>query len=95
MQKEINRLYRSDCANVIVWIFLLWLVVTFVFLHSAGAFKVYQVRLIAMGAALAALIFGTSALVAVLSHLKKNCRELYTEELKNLQLMKQAQKAGE
>ncbi len=80
---RINKLYRQDRGLVFVFILFVWAVLGFVLKNVLSLAMNNLIRNVALVAGLLAGIFVTSALVAVLAHLKKNCIALYSEELQN------------
>lgn len=80
---KINKLYRQDRGLVFVFILFVWAVLGFVLKNVFSLAMNDLIRNVALGAGLLAGIFVTSALVAVLAHLKKNRIALYSEELQN------------
>lgn len=82
-RKTINKLYRQDTGLIIAFILFVWVVLAFVLMNVLSLALAEITRDVALGAGIVAGIFVTSALVAVLVHLKKNCHALYSEELRN------------
>ena len=80
---RINKLYRQDRGLVFVFILFVWAVLGFVLKNVLSLAMNDLTRNVALVAGLLAGIFVTSALVAVLAHLKKNRIALYSEELLN------------
>ena len=80
---KINKLYRQDRGLVFVFILFVWAVLGFVLKNVLSLAMNDLIRNVALVAGLLAGIFVTSALVAVLAHLKKNRIALYSEELQN------------
>ena len=80
---RINKLYRQDRGLVFVFILFVWAVLGFVLKNVLSLAMNDLLRNVALVAGLLAGIFVTSALVAVLAHLKKNRIALYSEELQN------------
>jgi len=80
---RINKLYRQDRGLVFVFILFVWAVLGFVLKNVLSLAMNDLIRNVALVAGLLAGIFVTSALVAVLAHLKKNRIALYSEELQN------------
>jgi hypothetical protein len=96
MDKQRQRMFQGDYLNVVFWIALMWIVLSFVYLESAAAFNFSKLaRDIALGIGSIVAVFATASLTAVLVHLRKNRDLLYAEDLANLQLMKACQKEGE
>lgn len=80
---KVDKLYRQDKGLVFVFILFVWVVLGFV-LMSVTSLKVSDlIRHVAEVAGVLAGVFVTSALAAVLVHLKKNRLALYSEELHN------------
>lgn len=80
---KINKLYRQDTGLVFVFILFVWVVLGFVLMSVSSLAVSDLIRNVALVAGVVAGIFVTSALVAVLVHLKKNRIALYSEELQN------------
>lgn len=81
--EKINKLYRQDTGLIFVFILFVWVVLGFVLLNVTSLAVSDLIRNVALIAGVVAGIFVTSALVAVLVHLKKNRIALYNEELQN------------
>lgn len=82
-RSKIDKLYRQDTGLVFIFILFVWVVLGFV-LMSVSSLEISDlIRHVALVAGVLAGIFVTSALVAVLVHLKKNRLALYSEELHN------------
>lgn len=80
---KINKLYRQDTGLIFVFILFVWVVLGFVLMNVSSLAVNDVIRNVALVAGAVAGFFVTSALVAVLVHLKKNRITLYSEELQN------------
>lgn len=80
---KIDKLYKQDTRLVFVFILFVWSVLGFVLVNVSSLAESDLIRNVALLSGIVAGIFVTSALVAVLVHLKKNRHALYSEELQN------------
>jgi len=76
-----TKMYQQDTALVVIFIILVWLVLGFVLISISSLAPNDLVRDVTLGAGSLAGIFVTSALIAVLVHLKKNRVGIYNDEL--------------
>lgn len=79
-EEKIKKMYWKDTVLVLIFIAFAWLVVGFVLREVSSLAHTEFIRYVALAAGSAALIFVTSALIAVLVHLKKNRTAIYSEE---------------
>lgn len=84
MENKIRRLYYQDSVILLFFLILLWSIIAFVIANInttiSNSTVEFAVALAGFGVALCA----TSAMFAVLVHIKKNCTMIYSEELENL-----------
>ena len=80
---KINKLYRQDTWLVFVFILFVWVVLGLVLVNVTSLAVNDVIRNVALFVGVVAGFFVTSALVAVLVHLKKNRIALYSEEIRN------------
>lgn len=80
-EQKINKMYRKDTRLVIIFIVFVWIVLGYVLVSVSDIAPNSGIRNVAIGAGGIAIISVTSALIAVLSHLKKNRIAVYSEEL--------------
>ena len=76
-----TKMYRQDTGLVVIFIILVWLVLGFVLISISGLAPDDLIRNVILVTGSIAGIFVTSALIAVLVHLKKNQDSIYSEEL--------------
>lgn len=81
---KINKLYWQDTGLVSLFIVFVWVVLGFVLMSVSTLAPTEFIRDVALTAGSVAGIFVTSALVAVLVHIKKNRISLYSEELQQI-----------
>ena len=81
MEAKIRKMYMADCA--IILLFIIGLCSVLVYITSKVAPLVSEISV--LGAIFIAfalvIIFGTASSIAVLSHLKKNQRQIYLPEI--------------
>jgi len=82
---KVDRMYRQDTGLVVIFIVLVWLALGFVLISISSLASNDLVRDVTLGAGSLAGIFVTSALIAVLVHLKKNKAEIYKDELRQIE----------
>lgn len=75
------KMYRQDTGLVVIFIIFVWLVLGFVLISISSLAPNDLIRDVTLGAGSMAGIFVTSALIAVLVHLKKNRVGIYSDEL--------------
>jgi hypothetical protein len=81
---KINKLYWQDTGLVSFFIIFVWGVLGYVLITVRSLTKSILIKDTAVATGLIAGIFVTSALVAVLVHIKKNKIALYREEVEQL-----------
>ncbi|MEL7566695.1 MAG: hypothetical protein AAGU27_17695 [Dehalobacterium sp.] len=81
MEEKIKKMYRGDSNLIIAFTVFLWIVLIYTMLVVSGLAPDHTVRIAAIGAAVVAGAAATTALMAVLGHLKRNKQELYTEDI--------------
>lgn len=81
MEEKIGKMFRRDCALIIGFMVFLWVVLAYVLKIVSGLTDDPAVKTVAMGAGIIAGIAATSGMVAVISHLKNNKKELYTQDI--------------
>ncbi len=86
---EKDKMYRQDTGLVVIFIVCVWLVLGFVLISISSLAPDELIRDVTLVVGSMAGIFVTSALIAVLVHLKKNRVGIYSEEL--CQVAKQAE----
>jgi hypothetical protein len=81
MEKRILKLYRRDCALIIISVMALWLVLLSVMaaVSSLGVGQIISV--IALGSGITAGTVATVSLFALLRHLRKNQQDIYSEDI--------------
>lgn len=78
---KMDKMYRQDTGLVVVFIIFVWLILGFVLISVSSLAPNDLIRNAILVAGSTAGIFVTSALIAVLAHLKKNRAGIYSEEL--------------
>jgi len=81
MESRIKRMYFQDCAVIVIFMAILWLLLIFAVTKVSVIAPTRTVSMIIIIVGLAAGAFATASSIAVLSHLKKNQRQLYVEEI--------------
>ncbi|ATW27308.1 hypothetical protein [Candidatus Formimonas warabiya] len=81
MEEKIKKMYRGDCNLIIAFTIFLWIVLISTMIVVSSLAPSHTVRIIALGAAIIAGVTATTALLAVLGHLKKNQTQLYSEDI--------------
>jgi hypothetical protein len=84
MEKRVVRMYLVDCATIMVSMVLTWAVMALVLRTVLGLTSDLAVRATIEIAAATAAVFATSALIAVLVHLRRNRETLYAEDVAHL-----------
>jgi len=80
-EAKMDKMYRQDTGLVLIFIVFVWLVLGFVLINISSLAPNILIRDVNLVVGLVAGIFVTSALIAVLVHLKKNRVGIYSEEL--------------
>lgn len=89
-EKQIRSMFNGDILNIVFWIVFMWVVLTAVFFGAVSPLaNDSAVRMLAFVIGAIAGIFQTASLLSCIGHLKKNREQLYTEDILNLELMKQ------
>jgi len=81
MEEKIKKMYRGDSNLIIAFTIFLWIVLIYTMIVVSGLAPDNTVRIAAISAAIVAGVTATTALLAVLGHLKRNKQELYTEDI--------------
>jgi len=81
MEEKIKRMYRGDANLIIAFTIFLWIVLIYTMIIVNSLAPSHTVRIVAISAAVIAGVAATTALIAVLGHLKKNKQELYSEDI--------------
>lgn len=87
--QEIKRRYYWDLSTLTVFIVLAWVVIASVLIKVINLSHDPVVNYTVLAAGITGLIFTTSALAAVIMHLKHNGSTLYREEIKADLLIKE------
>jgi hypothetical protein len=80
IEKQAARAYAGDRAVIVICLVLTWLVLAFVLREVLGIADEAGTRAALAVSAAAAAVFCTSALAAVLTHLRRNRESLYRED---------------
>lgn len=81
MDKRINKMLVRDCAVIISILAVLWCILCFAMVQVSAIISSHTVRIGILAAGLLVTAFATAASAAVLIHLRRNRKKLYTEEL--------------
>lgn len=81
MEAKIRKMFLGDCTLIIMSIAFLWVVLVYVMTVVAGMADIPAQRTVALGAGTIAGVSATTGLVALISHLKNNKIELYTQDI--------------
>lgn len=81
MKKRIKMMYFQDRMVIFSFMISFWAILSYVMVNISYLDIDYTIKLIILLAGILAGIFGTTALIAVLIHLKKNCDELYMQDV--------------
>jgi hypothetical protein len=80
VSRRSHNLYRIDSAVIWASLAALWITLASALFGVRGLSSDWRVRAVLAGSAALAGIFATSALLALLLHLRKDRRELYPED---------------
>ncbi len=81
MENKIKKLYLQDCIIVLIFMIVLWSILVYVLSKVVLIAPGTTVKMFVIFIGIMAGTFATAAMVAVLVHLKKNQKQLYTEEI--------------
>lgn len=81
MKEKILKIYRGDIALIGTCIILIWVALIFVLIQVEGLINNIAASILLAAACFLSLFFLTGALVGVISHLKHNRTNLYTEDI--------------
>lgn len=81
MEKKINRMYLKDCLSILTTMIVLWVTLIFVMInvYSVASNQMLEITIVLVGVIACSL--ASSALFAVIVHLKKNRSDLYSEDI--------------
>jgi membrane associated rhomboid family serine protease len=88
MEEQIRKMLFRDRSLIIICIFFLWVVLISTISVVSGLAPMTSVRILASIVGVVVGVSVTSALIAVLAHLKKHRNELYSEDIMWSQLVK-------
>lgn len=83
MEPSLRRKYTADFITILVFIVFTWSVLLFVLKNVYDIASTYEIRALMVISCFVVGAFATSALVAVVHHLRKNGESVYHEELLN------------
>ncbi|MBK5261702.1 MAG: hypothetical protein JJE17_03900 [Peptostreptococcaceae bacterium] len=83
MENKIQKLYRTDCATMLIILTVFGILLAFITLNVVPLTSDVASKGLIMGAAALVAVFGTASSFAVLIHLKKSKRQIYVEDLCN------------
>ncbi|MFT5874588.1 MAG: energy-coupling factor transporter transmembrane protein EcfT [Clostridium sp.] len=83
MEIKIKKMYWQDCITIFTFMVILWIVLAYVIINVSAISPTIMVKIIAIITGSIAGAFSTTALIAVLVHLRKNGQQLYMEDLSN------------
>ncbi|MCR6544554.1 hypothetical protein [Dehalobacterium formicoaceticum] len=82
MEAKIRKMFFVDRTLIITSLAFLWVVLVYVMTVVAGMTDILPAqKIVALGAGIIAGVSATIGLVALISHLKNNKTELYTEDI--------------
>lgn len=81
MQNKILKMYRTDCATMLVFLASFWALLLFTAFQVLPLAPSASAKSIILAVAALVAVFGSSSSIAVLIHLTKNQRQIYVEEL--------------
>lgn len=81
MEEKIKKMYRGDSNLIIAFTIFLWIILIYTMIVVSGLAPNHTVGIVAISAAIIVGVTATTALLAVLGHLKTNKQELYTEDI--------------
>lgn len=84
MTPEEAKTYRQDTGLVIIFVIFVWMALGFVLNSISGLAANGLIRMTTLVVGILAGLFVTSALIAVLVHLKKNQVAIYNEEFSHI-----------
>ncbi|MGK0465813.1 hypothetical protein [Clostridium sp.] len=83
MEIKIKKMYWQDCITIFTFMVILWIVLAYVIINVSAISPTIMVKIIVIITGSVAGAFSTTALIAVLVHLRKNGHQLYMEDLSN------------
>lgn len=81
MQHKILKMYRTDCATMLVFLATFWALLLFTAFQVVPLAPTSSAKVIILAVVTLVAVFGSSSSIAVLVHLTKNQRQIYIEEL--------------
>ncbi len=95
MADRIERLFARDRRMAWVFVVLLWVTVSFVFLAVNRFVTDGGIRLVLLIAALAILVFNTASIVAMIAHYRADRDHIYGLDLRHLGEARARRAAGD
>jgi hypothetical protein len=95
MADRIERLFARDRRMAWVFVVLLWVTVSFVFLAVNRFVTDGGIRLVLLIAALAILVFNTASIVAMIAHYRADRDHIYGLDLRHLDEARARRAAGD
>ncbi|SHJ55493.1 hypothetical protein SAMN02745751_02829 [Dethiosulfatibacter aminovorans DSM 17477] len=83
MKNKINRMFKNDMILIYVYIALMWTILTVVRNNIKLITNDLSVLMFMNVVWALVLVFGTTALMVVFIHLKKQKERIYSEDIKN------------
>lgn len=81
MDEKIRKMHFRDRSLMIAFIVLLWVVLINIMIVVSNLAPTASIRITALAVGIIAGLSVTSAVIAVLAHLKKHRNELYSEDI--------------
>lgn len=81
MENKIKKMYRQDCSVIFLFMIVMWVILTYVMIQINSIVSNHSVKSLILFIGITVGFFATAALIAVLTHLRKNRTQLYTEEI--------------
>ena len=81
LDKRVEDMYRLDCIIIAIAVVALWSILSYVILQVSRLSQNGLIGLIIASIGIIACIFVTASSKAVLSHLKKNKKAIYPEDI--------------
>lgn len=82
--RKINKIHRGDLFLIIAFFALMWTTLLFVVFQVRNVSSTLKIANIATSAALIVGIVSSSAQLATMTHLMKNKKKIYEEDIANL-----------
>jgi hypothetical protein len=88
LNQRIETMYRNDVRGAWTFVIVLWAVILFVLIMSWSYIPDSSIRIVALVAAAAVLIFNTASIFAMVQHYAEDKEFIYGLDIKHLDQMK-------